>query len=231
MSSEASIDLAVGGFGFGFAGQRSQRQEAAMDTEDKFKPQTFGADWRVGRLQYRPETGDYVDPDGSVFLKNLSGTFTMVTAGDPAAAGIKTPTQVGSLPDCGHGHVHPNPAGIKARCGGPGLCALCSSDHAAKTKAEYAAAVRVAGGGPVDTPPKPALSMAPTAPPQARNSHLVVLKVMPGEPCRIVGPSFDARCVKATITRGGQISYDAEYWLDGKLTTVTLFDDEIEAAS
>jgi hypothetical protein len=33
------------------------------------------------------------------------------------------------LPDCGHGHVHPGK--YTARCGGPGLCTLCSRDAAA----------------------------------------------------------------------------------------------------
>jgi hypothetical protein len=30
----------------------------------------------------------------------------------------------------GHGHVHPRPDGMKARCGGPGLCSECSKDFA-----------------------------------------------------------------------------------------------------
>jgi hypothetical protein len=31
----------------------------------------------------------------------------------------------------GHGHVTPNPNGMKARCGGPGLCHTCSAELAA----------------------------------------------------------------------------------------------------
>lgn len=31
----------------------------------------------------------------------------------------------------GHGHVTPRPDGAKARCGGPGLCAVCSREQAA----------------------------------------------------------------------------------------------------
>jgi hypothetical protein len=31
----------------------------------------------------------------------------------------------------GHGHVIPNPDGSKARCGGPGICAVCSKEAAA----------------------------------------------------------------------------------------------------
>ena len=31
----------------------------------------------------------------------------------------------------GHGHVTPNPGGLKARCGGPGLCSECASEQAA----------------------------------------------------------------------------------------------------
>ena len=30
----------------------------------------------------------------------------------------------------GHGHVTPNPDGVKARCGGPGLCAVCNQEAA-----------------------------------------------------------------------------------------------------
>jgi len=30
----------------------------------------------------------------------------------------------------GHGHVHPRPDGVKARCGGPALCAQCSREAA-----------------------------------------------------------------------------------------------------
>lgn len=32
----------------------------------------------------------------------------------------------------GHGHVFPRPDGVRARCGGPGLCKDCSSDLARK---------------------------------------------------------------------------------------------------
>lgn len=34
--------------------------------------------------------------------------------------------------DCGHGHVYPSISGYMARCGGPGLCAMCSRDTASK---------------------------------------------------------------------------------------------------
>ena len=50
----------------------------------------------------------------------------------------------------GHGHVWPRPDGVKARCGGPGLCAACSIDAAryrATPPAQAAEAVeRVARG-------------------------------------------------------------------------------------
>jgi hypothetical protein len=29
----------------------------------------------------------------------------------------------------GHGHVRPNPNGILARCGGPGLCPVCATEE------------------------------------------------------------------------------------------------------
>jgi hypothetical protein len=41
--------------------------------------------------------------------------------------------------DCGHGHVWPNPHGLKARCGGPGLCPMCALDAANKAAMEQAA--------------------------------------------------------------------------------------------
>jgi hypothetical protein len=31
----------------------------------------------------------------------------------------------------GHGHVTPNPDGVKARCGGPALCGVCAKEQAA----------------------------------------------------------------------------------------------------
>jgi hypothetical protein len=34
----------------------------------------------------------------------------------------------------GHGHVWPRPDGMRARCGGPGLCAECSRDKALRDK-------------------------------------------------------------------------------------------------
>lgn len=39
-------------------------------------------------------------------------------------------------PNTGHGHVFKRPDGVKARCGGPGVCAECSTDLA---RAEAAA--------------------------------------------------------------------------------------------
>ena len=32
--------------------------------------------------------------------------------------------------NCGHGHVVPRTDGLKARCGGPALCAECARDEA-----------------------------------------------------------------------------------------------------
>ena len=36
----------------------------------------------------------------------------------------------------GHGHVWERPDGVKARCGGPGICTKCSRDLAAVTKGQ-----------------------------------------------------------------------------------------------
>lgn len=36
----------------------------------------------------------------------------------------------------GHGHVRPRPDGVKARCGGPALCAVCQRELAALAKGD-----------------------------------------------------------------------------------------------
>lgn len=43
---------------------------------------------------------------------------------------ITTPPREPSGPgtNTGHGHVWPRPDGVKARCGGPGICEECASD-------------------------------------------------------------------------------------------------------
>lgn len=41
---------------------------------------------------------------------------------------------VGAL-NVGHGHVRPRPDGVRARCGGPGICVLCSREVAAGVRA------------------------------------------------------------------------------------------------
>lgn len=46
-------------------------------------------------------------------------------------AGVKPQKEEPIPPNCGHGHVFPNPNGTKARCGGPGLCSECSKDFIA----------------------------------------------------------------------------------------------------
>lgn len=40
------------------------------------------------------------------------------------------PTSFGPGSNTGHGHVWKRPDGVKARCGGPGLCVECSKDQA-----------------------------------------------------------------------------------------------------
>lgn len=40
-----------------------------------------------------------------------------------------------AYPNTGHGHVWPRPDGVKARCGGPGMCSECSRDQAQFGKA------------------------------------------------------------------------------------------------
>ena len=45
-----------------------------------------------------------------------------------------TDTNRSSDQNTGHGHVFPRPDGLKARCGGPGLCSECSRDLARKNQ-------------------------------------------------------------------------------------------------
>lgn len=44
----------------------------------------------------------------------------------------KTESRVGT--NTGHGHVWARPDGLKVRCGGPGICIMCSKDHAHATQ-------------------------------------------------------------------------------------------------
>jgi hypothetical protein len=43
----------------------------------------------------------------------------------------------------GHGWVTPNPDGMKARCGGPGICGACALEAGAKLQAVAGAARKV----------------------------------------------------------------------------------------
>lgn len=45
-------------------------------------------------------------------------------------------TPITSQQNTGHGHVYPRPDGVKARCGGPGLCPTCANDAARKRHEE-----------------------------------------------------------------------------------------------
>lgn len=40
-------------------------------------------------------------------------------------------TETNTNPNTGHGHVLERPDGVKARCGGPGLCGVCARERAA----------------------------------------------------------------------------------------------------
>ena len=52
----------------------------------------------------------------------------------------------------GHGHVRPRPDGVKARCGGPGICAECSRDRAELRDDPLLSAAH--GSGAAATPPQ-----------------------------------------------------------------------------
>ena len=56
---------------------------------------------------------------------------------------------------CGHGHVYPEPNGLKARCGGPKLCSLCANDQALKIEvARWEATAELRWFMPPDDKPK-----------------------------------------------------------------------------
>lgn len=40
------------------------------------------------------------------------------------------------MANAGHGHVFPRPDGVRARCGGPGMCVVCSADLARKQRGQ-----------------------------------------------------------------------------------------------
>jgi len=46
------------------------------------------------------------------------------------------PAQAQRDPNSGHGHVYPRPDGVSARCGGPGVCAVCSREAAQAQRVE-----------------------------------------------------------------------------------------------
>ncbi len=48
------------------------------------------------------------------------------------ASGVIRPGVPGgqAAKNAGHGHVRPRPDGVKARCGGPGSCSVCSREQA-----------------------------------------------------------------------------------------------------
>ncbi len=74
------------------------------------------------------EAADYVGEHKRIWQVGLAYRAMLAAAPrqEPQAEVLKAP-------DCGHGHVYPRADGIKARCGGPALCAFCKIDLAAKS--------------------------------------------------------------------------------------------------
>lgn len=52
-----------------------------------------------------------------------------------------------------HGHVRPNPDGSKARCGGPGLCQVCSAEAAQYIRPAVDASATPENADPVSVDP------------------------------------------------------------------------------
>lgn len=69
----------------------------------------------------------HVEYDAHEICKHFAGEVRKRLAATPSPTEQISPPQKTS--DCGHGHVYPRPDGVKARCGGPGLCGLCSRDQ------------------------------------------------------------------------------------------------------
>lgn len=83
-------------------------------------------------------------------LPPASGVFVSNVFVSNTSASIFSPKPFVNHNDgFGHGHVRPRPDGVKARCGGPGLCPRCARELAvqalAKSKDDYARTSAEAG--------------------------------------------------------------------------------------
>jgi hypothetical protein len=47
---------------------------------------------------------------------------------DCGFADLAVTERIGAASNVGHGHVFPRPDGVRARCGGPGICKECAHD-------------------------------------------------------------------------------------------------------
>lgn len=75
-------------------------------------------------------------PDGDAARNALDrdgGQRARAALSATQAAQSKVESRVGT--NAGHGHVWARPDGLKVRCGGPGICIMCSKDHAHATQA------------------------------------------------------------------------------------------------
>ena len=88
------------------------------------------AAWLAGLAPNDPMPADFPEINARIYR-------AMLAAAPPAPAGVSRDTRVRhaqtvaqciSAASIGHGHVFPRPDGVKARCGGPGICPQCSKD-------------------------------------------------------------------------------------------------------
>lgn len=83
----------------------------------------------------------------SYYLPSISRAWRYfkegVAVGEASAVGTAEKAEESiSKTDCGHGHVYPRSDGVRARCGGPGMCKRCSVD------AQNLEFIRARGGNP-----------------------------------------------------------------------------------
>lgn len=64
--------------------------------------------------------------DSMLMRSNPSLTATQVAAGQ---------VKIVEEQNRGHGHVNPRPDGVRARCGGPGICPVCSKEDSQRRDA------------------------------------------------------------------------------------------------
>lgn len=107
--------------------QGSDRMREALEVED----------WGVyldGCCQAICSSRNHAEMNAEEYPTSVIKPHSYTAASVEAALAISAVPAQGGKSDCGHGWVHPRADGVKARCGGPGLCNLCKKDQDSATK-------------------------------------------------------------------------------------------------